>query len=598
VDARDIVVFLGPSLAVDEARTMLPARYLGPARCGDVLRARRLSPRAIAIVDGVFARTAAIWHKEILLALEDGISVFGASSMGALRAAELVPFGMVGIGRIFEAYRDGLYTDDDEVALLHGPAESAYRELSEAMVNIRATVAHAVSAGVICPDSAARVIDCAKGTFYQVRSLGAAIEGAWAGDPHAEEPTRFRTFIANGGYVNQKRLDAVELLTRLAERGTAPPAVTSPAHRTSFIVKLHYQTTCRPFESPDTDLPLHEHVALEAAALGRIYPLLCRLAQLMALVHGLADGLQATVMPRAVGDATFSGGDFDLGTAAKTRRWVSPRDLDDAARAAFEKRLARIRAVVDGYVRRHGHRKAVRRQRRHMLDMMRLDDAYRRFVPPRRSKGAGTAHAVLGNARRPGGVEISLYRRIATLWAILDGHLELTRVDLPATLQSLSDEFRRKRGLERRAATLAWRRANDLDRHGYERLVAMDARLALVSAGSQAHALGLRPETDAACWLVDAIRLAGLYGRLESRVMADAVCKNSASYGEDDAGGHMAKAKKKKAKAVKSGKAAKSRKAAKPRKAAKKKSVTVKDLASQGAKSMKAGLAAIRRRLV
>jgi hypothetical protein len=59
----------------------------------------------------------------------------------------------------------------------------------------------------------------------------------------------------------------------------------------------------------------------------------------------------------------------------------------------------------------------------------------------------------------------------------------------------------------------------------------------------------------------------------------------------------MAKAKKKKAKAAKSGKTAKSRKAAKPRKAAKK-SVTVQDLASKGAKSMKAGLAAIRRRLV
>ena len=117
MDPRDIVVFLGPSLSVDEARCALPARYLGPARCGDVLRARRLHPRAIAIVDGLFARTAAIWHKEILLALDDGISVFGASSMGALRAAELLPFGMVGVGRIFEAYRDG--RTDDSAALRH-----------------------------------------------------------------------------------------------------------------------------------------------------------------------------------------------------------------------------------------------------------------------------------------------------------------------------------------------------------------------------------------------------------------------------------------------------------------------------------------------
>jgi hypothetical protein len=88
---------------------------------------------------------------------------------------------------------------------------------------------------------------------------------------------------------------------------------------------------------------------------------------------------------------------------------------------------------------------------------------------------------------------------------------------LPAA-QSLSDEFRRKRGLDRRAATLAWRRENDLDCRGYERLVAMDARLALVSAGSQAYALGLQPGTDPACWLVDAIRLSGLYGRLKRKV--------------------------------------------------------------------------------
>jgi hypothetical protein len=517
VDANDIVVFLGPSLPVDEARRRLPARYLGPARCGDVLRARRLSPRAIAIVDGVFAHTAAIWHKEILLALDDGISVFGASSMGALRAAELGPFGMVGIGRIFEAYRDGVYTDDDEVALLHGPAESTYRERSEAMVNIRATVAHAVSSGIICPASAARVIGCAKNTFYQGRSLAAAIEAAWSGDPEAEESCRFQRFLASGGYVNQKRLDALELLAHLAI-GTTPPAVRFPLHRTSFILKLHYETMCRPFDAPDIDLPPAEHVALAAGALGRTYPLLCRLAQLMAIVHGLARARHANGLPQVATDGLSCGADFGLGPAAKSPRWASARDLDDAGRAAFEKRLARIRTVVDDDERRHGRRQMGRWQRRHLLDMMRLDDAYRRFRPRRRSKGVRAAHYVWRHARRSGGVEPGLYRRIATLWGIVDRHLERAHMGLPAALQSLSDEFRRKRGLDRRAATLAWRRMNDLDRHGYERLVAMDARLALVSAGSQAHALGLQPGTDPACWLVDAIRLSGLYGRLERKV--------------------------------------------------------------------------------
>jgi hypothetical protein len=500
VNAHDIVVFLGPSLSIDQARRTLPARYLGPARCGDVLRARRLSPRAIAIVDGVFARTAAIWHKEILLALEDGISVLGASSMGALRAAELAPFGMVGIGRIFEAYRDGLYTDDDEVALLHGPADSAYREMSEAMVNIRSTVAHAVSSGVIRPESGERVIRCAKDTFYQVRSLGAAIESAWRGDAHAEEASRFRRFIENGGYVNQKRLDALELLAYLRDSKTQP-AVVPPVHRTSFILKLHYKTTCRPFDAPDIDLPPDEHVVLEASTLGRIYPPLCRLAQLMALVHALADGLPTTETGRPFNGGASSGADFKLGSSAKTRRWATAGDLDVVARQRLEERLGRIRMVVDDYTRRHGRREAGRSQRRYMLDMSRLGDAYRRL---RRA--------------RPPGVEISVYRRMATLWAIVDEQLERARVDLPVTLQFLSDEFRRKRGLERRADTLAWWRANDLDLRGYERLVAMDARLALVSAGSQAYALGLRPLTDPTCWLLDAIRLVGLYAGLKGRV--------------------------------------------------------------------------------
>jgi hypothetical protein len=40
--------------------------------------------------------------------------------MGALRAAELHTFGMVGVGRVFEGYRDGVYEDDDEVAVVHG----------------------------------------------------------------------------------------------------------------------------------------------------------------------------------------------------------------------------------------------------------------------------------------------------------------------------------------------------------------------------------------------------------------------------------------------------------------------------------------------
>src|SRR5690349_19745459 len=117
---RPVVVFLGPTLTLAEAKTELPdALYLPPARCGDGLQSLRLSPRALLIIDGTFERTPAVWHKEIGLALERRVPVFGAASMGALRAAEMEDFGMIGIGSIFRDYRDGRLVDDDEVAVIH-----------------------------------------------------------------------------------------------------------------------------------------------------------------------------------------------------------------------------------------------------------------------------------------------------------------------------------------------------------------------------------------------------------------------------------------------------------------------------------------------
>ena len=140
-------VFTGPTLSPDDAHGELDAVYLPPAAQGDVYRAARQRPSAIGIIDGAFERVPAVWHKEILWALVQGIPVFGAASMGALRAAELAPFGMRGVGRIFAAFRDGELEDDDEVAVVHGPADTGYAALSDAMVNIRATLARAEQGG-------------------------------------------------------------------------------------------------------------------------------------------------------------------------------------------------------------------------------------------------------------------------------------------------------------------------------------------------------------------------------------------------------------------------------------------------------------------
>ena len=128
---------------------MLDADYLPPAGCGDVLRAALRRPRVIAVVDGLFDRARAVWHKEILFALSEGIHVYGAASMGALRAAELDRFGMRGIGEVYRAYADGSLEDDDEVAVAHGDAGDGFRPVSDAMVDVRATLGAAVAEGIV-----------------------------------------------------------------------------------------------------------------------------------------------------------------------------------------------------------------------------------------------------------------------------------------------------------------------------------------------------------------------------------------------------------------------------------------------------------------
>src|SRR5262245_46471096 len=109
---RPIAVFLGPTLAPDVAAKHLDACYLPPAEQGAIFdAAKRLNPRGIALIDGAFAKVPAVRHKEILWAISRGIPVFGAASMGALRAAELHAYGMRGHGLIYRWYRAMPFAD-------------------------------------------------------------------------------------------------------------------------------------------------------------------------------------------------------------------------------------------------------------------------------------------------------------------------------------------------------------------------------------------------------------------------------------------------------------------------------------------------------
>jgi hypothetical protein len=77
--------------------------------------------RIIGLIDGVFFDESAVAHKEILYAIKKRVRVVGASSMGALRSAELDVLGMEGVGEIYQLYKDGVLVSDDEVALIFDP---------------------------------------------------------------------------------------------------------------------------------------------------------------------------------------------------------------------------------------------------------------------------------------------------------------------------------------------------------------------------------------------------------------------------------------------------------------------------------------------
>src|SRR5262249_9033475 len=137
------------------------------------------------------------------------------------RAAELAPFGMAGGGAGFEAFRDGLLIDDDEVAVVHGPAAAGYRVLSEAMVNVRFTLEAAGAArGVGGTERQARPA-LAKSTFYPQRSWPALLQQAEGRVAEADLAALAAWLPA--GRVDQKRADARALLTHVAIRREADP---------------------------------------------------------------------------------------------------------------------------------------------------------------------------------------------------------------------------------------------------------------------------------------------------------------------------------------------------------------------------------------
>jgi hypothetical protein len=238
---KRLFLFVGPCLAGSDldalcAPIRADVQVLPPIQQGDLLRLSLDPSCVVGIIDGNFFQVPAVTHKEILLTLERGVRVLGASSLGALRAAELDVFGMEGVGEIYRMYKRGAIDGDDEVALVHGDAADGYIGVSEPLVNVRYNVRRARSAGLISSSTAALVVRRAKEMDFTRRTYASVLHAAGGSADPVELDALAGLFRERA--VDLKRADALALLGVLARRFSGADAwpVVQPvaAHRTVY----------------------------------------------------------------------------------------------------------------------------------------------------------------------------------------------------------------------------------------------------------------------------------------------------------------------------------------------------------------------------
>ncbi|MEA1984632.1 MAG: TfuA-related McrA-glycine thioamidation protein [Euryarchaeota archaeon] len=209
------VVFTGTSISHSDASQVLDATYRPPVRRGDVTKVTGQGFDIIGIIDGVFFDRAAVAHREILSAMKKGIAVVGGCSMGALRASELDRHGMIGVGQIYEWYRDGVLEADDEVAVTTNP--ETHEPVSTPMVNIRQTLNAAQAAGLIDPPATQRLLGIAQHTHYPQRSYLGIIKDATNADILSSRDADALAMFCKDHEVDIKQTDAIAVLEKIKQ---------------------------------------------------------------------------------------------------------------------------------------------------------------------------------------------------------------------------------------------------------------------------------------------------------------------------------------------------------------------------------------------
>lgn len=518
ITKKNIIVFLGPSLALDVAKQLLPsAMFLPPVSCGDILRVIRLKPDIIIIIDGLFENQPAVWHKEILYAMSLGVAVFGASSMGALRASELASLGMHVFGDIALQYSTGELNDDDEVALLHGNASMHFAVNSDPMINIRATLKLALQENIIDVYLHDKLITYTKAMYYPERSLRHAIS-ALIVDHASPTLINLSQWLETHGLVDVKQQDAMALLQYVASLTTTsdlftefntpsstalqdlsiPPTAPRDLFAGSINIKtpnFHFNASnlfrglrksinCRPFNKDYSWLPIDERVALHSRYLDD-YPLIRQLAYLLSACYQLA-----------------------LDNPCNSR--LSLSELCDKLglnssilnEYAQEKMLTILSFIYHYYPDKNDLQK-------YFLLFMKANKIY---ISYKEKTSFHEPNLLLQHFQQTKPISYQLYYLIALCWHVI--HIKIATLAITPNIQALqnyADNFRKRHELFSISSLQCWLSTHDLDASGFEAMMLSLFHLNYFVMQNQLDLLLSRLYDDEHGWFMDALTLSGYY---------------------------------------------------------------------------------------
>jgi hypothetical protein len=207
------VIFLGPSLSRDKARKILDADYRLPAKKGDLLKLILKEVNIVGLVDGYFLQDYPPTPIEVYnLVRKRDVKVLGSSSLGALRAVELGKYGMIGIGKIFRLFRDGILDSDDEVAVTFTDYMN-YK--SEALIDIRYNLFLAQKYKIIDNITRRSILKISKQTYFPYRTYEDILDKCKLKYPEIHSQLEsFRDYVLNNKK-SLKEMDAVRLLKHI-----------------------------------------------------------------------------------------------------------------------------------------------------------------------------------------------------------------------------------------------------------------------------------------------------------------------------------------------------------------------------------------------